>query len=120
MPDLIHGRNALSFSHMGFYVSDLEKMTDFYSRILGFPVTDHGLLRGTIPITFLSRDPKEHHQIALIQARPEGSGLGIIHQISFRLADLESLQRLRLARVTFIRLRRGARNAPKQGRGTSR
>ena len=85
----------MSFSHMGFYVADLARMTDFYSRILGFPVTDHGLLRGTIPITFLSRDPKEHHQIALIEARPEGGGVGIIHQISFRLDDLESLQRLR-------------------------
>lgn len=85
----------MSFSHVGFYVTDLDRMTDFYSRILGFPVTDHGLLRGTIPITFLSRDPKEHHQIALIAARPAGGGDGIIHQISFRLEDLEALQRLR-------------------------
>lgn len=86
---------SLKFSHMGFYVTDLPKMTDFYSRILGFPVTDHGLLRGTIPITFLSRDPGEHHQIALIDARPEGEGIGIIHQISFRLPDLDALKRLR-------------------------
>lgn len=86
---------SMTFSHMGFYVSDLAKMTDFYSRILGFPVTDHGLLRGTIPITFLSRDPKEHHQIALIQGRPDLGSAGIIHQISFRLDDLPTLQRLR-------------------------
>jgi len=84
----------LKFSHMGIYVSDLAKMTDFYSRILGFPVTDHGLLHGNIPITFLSRDPSEHHQIALIGARPAGVTDSVVHQISFRLADLDNLKRL--------------------------
>jgi len=36
----------VKFSHFGIIVTDLAKMTDFYSRILGFPVTDHGLLPG--------------------------------------------------------------------------
>lgn len=86
---------SMKFSHMGILVRDLEKMTDFYSRILGFPVTDHGKLHGTVPITFLSRDPGEHHQIALIQAKPEGATDSVVHQISFRLPDLADLQRLR-------------------------
>jgi len=84
----------MKFSHLGIYVTDLEKMTDFYSRILGFPVTDHGLLHGTIPITFMSRNPDDHHQIALIKARPDGSTDSVINQISFELPDLENLQRL--------------------------
>jgi predicted enzyme related to lactoylglutathione lyase len=36
----------VNFSHFGIKVTDLAKMTDFYSRILGFPATDHGLLHG--------------------------------------------------------------------------
>ena len=86
---------SMSFSHIGFYVQNLDRMTDFYSRILGFPVTDRGILHGKIPIAFLSRDPKDHHQIALIEARPPGGGEAIIHQISFRLPDLDALKRLR-------------------------
>ncbi|MGO9361678.1 MAG: VOC family protein [Xanthobacteraceae bacterium] len=86
---------SLKFSHVGIYVTDLAKMTEFYSRILGFPVTDHGLLHGKVPITFLSRDPNEHHQIALISARPAGQTDSVINQISFRLPDLSSLKRLR-------------------------
>lgn len=86
---------ALKFSHFGIMVTDLEKMTDFYSRILGFPVTDHGLLHGKLPITFMSRDPNEHHQVALIQGRPAGTTDSVVNQISFRLPDLDSLKRLR-------------------------
>lgn len=86
---------TLKFSHMGIMVTDLAGMTDFYSRILGFPVTDHGLLHGTLPITFMSRDPAEHHQIALIQGRPAGQADTVINQISFRLPDLDNLKRLR-------------------------
>jgi catechol-2,3-dioxygenase len=36
----------INFSHFGIMVTGLAKMTGFYSRILGFPVTDHGLLPG--------------------------------------------------------------------------
>lgn len=89
----------VKFSHLGIMVTNMEKMTDFYSRILGFPITDHGLLHGTVPITFLSRDPNEHHQIALIQGRPATQTESAINQISFRLPDLASLQRLRAALI---------------------
>ena len=59
----------LEFSHVGFFVTDLDKMRDFYSRVLGFPITDEGLL-GTQRLTFLSRNPKEHHQVVLVEGRP--------------------------------------------------
>lgn len=88
---------SLKFSHVGIMVTDLARMTDFYSRILGFPVTDHGLLHGKIPITFMSRDPADHHQIALVQARPAGQTDSVVNQISFRLPDLDALKRLRQA-----------------------
>ncbi|HVJ23513.1 MAG TPA: VOC family protein, partial [Burkholderiales bacterium] len=53
-----------SFSHMGLYVTDAARMEDFYTRVLGFAVTDRGNL-GSVNIVFLSRDPREHHQIIL-------------------------------------------------------
>ena len=66
-------RPGLSFSHVGFFVHDLARMEDFYSRILEFTVTDRGQLpgpSGPLELVFLSRDPDEHHQIVLISGRP--------------------------------------------------
>lgn len=84
-----------SFSHMGIWVKSLEPMIAFYSGILGFPVSDRGMLHGTIPIAFLSRDPREHHQLALIQGRPGDKEDSVVHQISFRIPDLDQLKELR-------------------------
>ena len=33
-------------SHIGIYVHDVPKMEDFYTRVLGFTVTDRGKVRG--------------------------------------------------------------------------
>jgi catechol-2,3-dioxygenase len=82
-----------SFSHMGMYVTDAARMEDFYTRVLGFAVTDRGNL-GSIRIVFLSRDPREHHQIILATGRPEGGGFNPINQISFRMADFAGLREM--------------------------
>ena len=37
-------RGSLVFSHMGFYVRDLERMARFYKGPMGFFETDRGLL----------------------------------------------------------------------------
>src|SRR5258708_5115514 len=63
----------LSFSHMGIFVTDLARMEDFYTRVLGFTVTDRGDLetpRGRLQFVFLSRDPREHHQEVMGSGRP--------------------------------------------------
>jgi catechol 2,3-dioxygenase len=67
----------LSFIHMGIYVTDLARRGDFYTRVLGFAVTERGVL-GALTIVFLSLDPKEYHQIA------------------FRLAELADLRTMAL------------------------
>ncbi|HYI86051.1 MAG TPA: VOC family protein [Burkholderiales bacterium] len=82
-----------AFSHMGLYVTDAARMEDFYTRVMGFAVTDRGNL-GSIKIVFLSRDPKEHHQIILATGRPEGGGFNPINQISFRMADFAGLREM--------------------------
>ena len=83
----------LSFSHLGIFVHDLAKMEDFYTRVLGFPVSDRGVLNGA-NLVFLSRDPIDHHQIVLCEGRPADLNFNIVNQISLRansLADLKAL-----------------------------
>ena len=84
---------SLAFSHMGLYVTDLARMEDFYTRLLGFTVTDRGDL-GSTQLVFLSRDPKEHHQIVLASGRPGATGFNPINQISFRMAEFSGLREM--------------------------
>jgi catechol-2,3-dioxygenase len=81
----------LSFSHVGFFVRDLARMEEFYTSLLGFQATDRGVARGR-DLVFLSRDPREHHQIVLVAGR--GPGETTVNQISFRLPSLEALQEM--------------------------
>src|SRR5256885_16170754 len=84
---------AFSFSHMGMFVADLARMRDFYTRVLGFTVTDTGELdtpRGRLRFVFLSRDPKEHHQIVLATGKPDTLPFNPINQISFRMAEFSA------------------------------
>ena len=73
-------RNALTFSHMGFYVRDLERMARFYKDVMCFFETDRGDL-GPVQLMFLSRDPTEHHQIVLASGRPTDLAFSVINQI---------------------------------------
>ena len=82
-----------SFSHMGMFVTDAARMEDFYTRVLGFAVTDRGNL-GPTSIVFLSRDPREHHQVILASGRPPAGGFNPINQISFRMADFAGLREM--------------------------
>jgi catechol-2,3-dioxygenase len=84
---------SLAFSHMGIYVTDIARMEDFYTRVLGFTATDRGDL-GATKLVFLSRDPKEHHQIVLASGRPGASGFNPINQISFRMAEFAGLREM--------------------------
>lgn len=82
---------GLRFSHVGLFVIDMAGMVAFYNRVLGFAVTDRGELSGA-RLTFLSRDPREHHQIVLVEGRPPGLPDRIVNQVSFRVDDLSALQ----------------------------
>jgi catechol 2,3-dioxygenase len=87
------GVPSLAFSHMGIYVADIARMEDFYTRVLGFTATDRGDL-GTTRLVFLSRDPKEHHQIVLASGRPGELRFNPINQISFRMAEFAGLREM--------------------------
>lgn len=81
-----------SFSHLGIHVTDLARMEEFYTRVLGLVVTDRGTLRDGPTLAFLSRDPDQHHQIVLVTGRPPGVGYNVVNQISFKLPALADLQ----------------------------
>lgn len=86
---------ALSFSHFGFFVRDLERMADFYTRVLGFTISDRGELdtpRGNVSLVFLTRDSREHHQIVLASGRPQDLPFNPINQISFRAENFAGLR----------------------------
>jgi catechol 2,3-dioxygenase len=92
----------LMFSHFGMATSDLENMEDFYTRLLGFSVTDRGEVLGGMQLVFLSRDPGDHHQILLVSGRPDGLPVNpyhpqygsVINQISFKVGSLQQLREL--------------------------
>lgn len=95
----------LAFSHMGLYVRDLAAMEDFYTRVLGFTVTDRGNL-GPVQLVFLSRNPAEHHQVVLATGRPAEAHFNVINQISFRVPGVAALRHFHRAiaaeRVTDV------------------
>lgn len=80
----------MTLGHVGLFVTDLEKMKEFYTGVLGFTVTDSGVGRSA-DFVFLSRDPNEHHQVVLATGRPDGA-FGTVNQISFRVAGLGDLR----------------------------
>lgn len=93
-PAALAQRRSLVFSHMGFFVQDLERMARFYKEVLGFFETDRGEL-GPVSLVFLSRDPAEHHQVVLVSGRPQEAHFNILNQISFKVSDLAVLRAVR-------------------------
>jgi len=81
-------------SHVGLFVNDMTRMRDFYTRLLGFKVMDEGSLRpGSPRLTFLSKDPKDHHQIVLVEGREAGTR-STVNQITFRVASIREVRRM--------------------------
>ena len=81
---------APRLSHVGIYVTDVPKMTDFYTKVLGFVVSD-GAEDGRI--TFLSRNPSDHHQVVLVRGRSAEHETPMVQQISFNVGTLADVQR---------------------------
>jgi catechol 2,3-dioxygenase-like lactoylglutathione lyase family enzyme len=89
----------LEFAHAVVMVCDMERMVDFYTRVLGFEVTDRGPLgpdeQGP-QIVFLSQAATHHHQIAFADVRREPGRSNSVDHLAFRsggsLSDLRDLQ----------------------------
>lgn len=87
-------RPGLTFTHVGFHCTDIDRQAEFYRSVLDFTETDRGTLpspNGEMRLVFLSRDPAEHHQIVLVSGRPERIDFNVINQISLKADSLPTL-----------------------------
>ena len=77
-------------SHVELYVQDIVRMEEFYTKSLGFIVTDRA--EGKNGMVFLSRSPDEHHQIVLNPRQSHRSIESPIDHISFRVDSISELR----------------------------
>lgn len=82
----------MEVGHVGLYVTDFDRMLEFYQRIFGFAITDEAR-NDKRSIVFLTADPTSHHQLVLVTGRPE-SEQHLMNQLSFRLKSLAELRRV--------------------------
>lgn len=82
--------NPPRLSHVGLYVSDVTKMTDFYTKVLGFVVSDKA---EDGRITFLTRNPSDHHQVVLVRGRTTDVTMPMVQQLSFNVGTLANVKR---------------------------
>ena len=85
---------SVAFSHVGIFVTDIERMVDFYTRFLGFVVSDRGKAGNDGELAFLTRDPREHHQLVMATGRPADVPFNVVNQISFRVDSLGTLREM--------------------------
>lgn len=79
-------------SHVVIACFDFAAMFAFYTKALGFSVSDIGKIRDS-DLCFLTFDPEtEHHQIALTGGRKGAPGDGALVHVCFRLASYDALQ----------------------------
>ena len=78
-------------SHVGLYVTDVPKMREFYTKVLGFVVSDAA---EDGRITFLSRNPSDHHQVVLVRGRQTETEIPMVQQVSFNVGTLANVQKV--------------------------
>lgn len=84
-----------SWSHAVLYVRDLDRMLDFYTNVLGFEVTDRGPIGPDAPeIIFMSTDPDEHHQLAMLPIRKDEEPSNSVNHFAFRVGDFAEVTAL--------------------------
>ena len=102
----------LSWSHAVLNVRDLDVMLNFYTDVLGFKISDRGPLGPGAPeIVFMSNDPDEHHQVAMVADRQGETAGNPLNHLAFRVesfADVKSLHdRLSAEEVKILPLSHG-------------
>jgi catechol-2,3-dioxygenase len=81
---------TISLSHFELYVRDVASMELFYTRNLGFVVTDRG--QGKNAMVFLSRNRDEHHQLVLNPRQSPKPVESPVDHIAFRIDSIVNLR----------------------------
>ena len=79
---------VVGLGHVGIYVQDLAKMTEFYRDFLGLTVT-----KINPAMVFFSTDPmRVDHEVVIMKGRPSAEDPHLINQISLRVPTLAELR----------------------------
>ncbi len=84
-------------THFGVHAVDLDRMVDFYTRVMGFIVSDSGVARSGAHVYFMTQNPECHHQFVLFDGRKQDTPYSPVNQISFRLDSIDTLKGYRKA-----------------------
>lgn len=95
MPAIAH-KPRLTLGHSTLAARDLDELAAFYCDVLGFHVTNRGPTPDGGEIAFLSQDPEQHHQIAMVggQSVPD-AGFMMVDHLAFRTGSLDDLRQIR-------------------------
>jgi len=86
----------LTLAHTTLAAVNLDELLDFYCNVLGFHVTNRGDVPGGSEIAFISQDPNNHHQIAMVDgSSPNDAAFVMVDHLAFRTDSLEDLRVLR-------------------------
>ena len=83
----------MKLAHVGIWVQDFDRMKEFYVRMFGFGIADEGLLNGN-RYAFMSRDPRDHHQVVVAEGRRPDTDQTTVNQISFKCESLADLRQV--------------------------
>ena len=85
---------TFQLSHVAIPVTDMLAMRRFYTKTLGFVVTDQ---KGEYPgeTVFMSANPDEHHQVVLAASGGTVETDAVLGHFAMRVSSLEELKRLR-------------------------
>ena len=85
---------GLEFHHAGLYVQDMAKMVDFFTRVMGFCLSDPRP-QGDIwsDKVYLTRESSEFDQLVFIKGRPDiEPGNSNLQQLSFYVETLDEVR----------------------------
>jgi catechol 2,3-dioxygenase len=89
-------KSRLTLGHSTLAARDLDKLAAFYCAVLGFHVTNRGKTPDGGEIAFLSQDPDQHHQIAMVSAQSATQArFMMIDHLAFRTGSLDDLRQIR-------------------------
>ncbi|MCP3992780.1 MAG: hypothetical protein GY724_27180 [Actinomycetia bacterium] len=86
----------LRWSHAAVLVRDMENMLDFYTRVLGFRITDRGPFPGPGggEIVFLSQVESDHHQFAFVDEHRDDNPPNSVHHFALRVDTLDEVKEM--------------------------
>src|ERR1051325_10501448 len=83
---------SAQLTHFGVHTTDLDRMVDFYTRVMGFVISDQGTGRSGARVVFMTQNPECHHQFVLFDGKPADLRYNPVNQISYRLDSLDTLK----------------------------